>query len=64
MPKTFRDKIGTKMSFYCVKCRKKHTETVDDVVVKKLKHGRGRRVFAIATCARHGNKLFRILGKA
>jgi ribosomal protein L44E len=51
-------KVGDKLMFYCVTCRKKHSSTVDKVLDKK-----GRK-FAIGKCDKHGNAMWRILGKA
>lgn len=50
--------VGRRLTFYCVKCRRKHPSKVERVAKK------GKVAFAISTCDKHGNTLYRILGRA
>jgi ribosomal protein L44E len=54
----FNKYIGKTLTFYCVKCRKKHPAKVEDVRKK------GKAWFALAECPKHGNTMWRILGRA
>lgn len=50
--------VGRSLTFYCVKCRRKHSSKIERVVKK------GKAWFGIGTCSKHGNTLWRILGRA
>jgi hypothetical protein len=54
----FKKYIGRTLTFYCVKCRRKHPAKVEDVRKK------GKAWFALAECPKHGNTMWRILGRA
>jgi hypothetical protein len=54
----FKKYIGKTLTFYCVKCRKKHPAKVEKVVKK------GKAWFGLADCPKYGNTMWRILGRA
>ena len=56
--KNFENMIGKNLTFYCVKCRHKHPSKVEKVVKK------GKAWFAVSTCEKHDNTLWKILGRA
>ena len=54
----FKKYIGKSLTFYCVKCRKKHPAKVEKVVKK------GKAMFALAECPTYGITMWRTLGRA
>jgi NAD-dependent SIR2 family protein deacetylase len=54
----FNKYIGKTLTFYCVKCRKKHPAKVEDVRKK------GKAMLALADCPKCGTTMWRILGRA
>ena len=53
-------KVGDKLKFYCPH-RHRIQSPIENIIKRKTK--RGTLVLAVSTCKRHGNKMFRILGR-
>jgi ribosomal protein L44E len=53
----FKNYVGKTLTFYCMACRKKHPAKVEKVLKK------GKAWFAVAS-DKHGNTMWRILGRA